>query len=291
MNYKLSSSKITKDIVQRYGFKFTKSLGQNFLINESILDEIVESADISDDDVVLEIGTGIGTLTSKLCERVKKVIAVEIDKNLLPILQETLSDFDNITIINKDILKIDINEELTNLGINQKIKVVANLPYYITTPIIMKILEEKVNVDCMVLMLQKEVANRINATTSTKDYGSLSIAVQYYCDTDIVCKVPKNSFIPEPNVDSLVIKLSVNEKRKVDIEDEDLFFKIVRGSFSKRRKTILNSLAGYENLVDKEKIEKILEKANIDTKRRGETLSIYEFAILTKAYKDYLQNS
>lgn len=291
MNYKLSSSKITKDIVQRYGFKFTKSLGQNFLINESILDEIVESADISDDDVVLEIGTGIGTLTSKLCERAKKVIAVEIDKNLLPILQETLSDFDNITIINKDILKIDINEELTNLGINQKIKVVANLPYYITTPIIMKILEEKVNVDCMVLMLQKEVANRINATTSTKDYGSLSIAVQYYCDTDIVCKVPKNSFIPEPNVDSLVIKLSVNEKRKVDIEDEDLFFKIVRGSFSKRRKTILNSLAGYENLVDKEKIEKILEKANIDTRRRGETLSIYEFAILTKAYKDYLQNS
>lgn len=291
MNYKLSSSKITKDIVQRYGFKFTKSLGQNFLINESILDEIVESANISDDDVVLEIGTGIGTLTSKLCERAKKVIAVEIDKNLLPILQETLSDFDNITIINKDILKIDINEELTNLGINQKIKVVANLPYYITTPIIMKILEEKVNVDCMVLMLQKEVANRINATTSTKDYGSLSIAVQYYCDTDIVCKVPKNSFIPEPNVDSLVIKLSVNEKRKVDIEDEDLFFKIVRGSFSKRRKTILNSLAGYENLVDKEKIEKILEKANIDTKRRGETLSIYEFAILTKAYKDYLQNS
>ena len=291
MNYKLSSSKITKDIVQRYGFKFTKSLGQNFLINESILDEIVESANISDDDIVLEIGTGIGTLTSKLCERAKKVIAVEIDKNLLPILQETLSDFDNITIINKDILKIDINEELTNLGINQKIKVVANLPYYITTPIIMKILEEKVNVDCMVLMLQKEVANRINATTSTKDYGSLSIAVQYYCDTDIVCKVPKNSFIPEPNVDSLVIKLSVNEKRKVDIEDEDLFFKIVRGSFSKRRKTILNSLAGYENLVDKEKIEKILEKANIDTKRRGETLSIYEFAILTKAYKDYLQNS
>lgn len=291
MNYKLSSSKITKDIVQRYGFKFTKSLGQNFLINESILDEIVESADISDDDVVLEIGTGIGTLTSKLCERAKKVIAVEIDKNLLPILQETLSDFDNITIINKDILKININEELTNLGINQKIKVVANLPYYITTPIIMKILEEKVNVDCMVLMLQKEVANRINATTSTKDYGSLSIAVQYYCDTDIVCKVPKNSFIPEPNVDSLVIKLSVNEKRKVDIQDEDLFFKIVRGSFSKRRKTILNSLAGYENLVDKEKIEKILEKANIDTKRRGETLSIYEFAILTKAYKDYLQNS
>ncbi len=291
MNYKLSSSKITKDIIQRYGFKFTKSLGQNFLINESILDEIVESADISDDDVVLEIGTGIGTLTSKLCERAKKVIAVEIDKNLLPILQETLSDFDNITIINKDILKIDINEELTNLGINQKIKVVANLPYYITTPIIMKILEEKVNIDCMVLMLQKEVANRINATTSTKDYGSLSIAVQYYCDTDIVCKVPKNSFIPEPNVDSLVIKLSVNEKRKVDIQDEDLFFKIVRGSFSKRRKTILNSLAGYENLVDKEKIEKILEKANIDTKRRGETLSIYEFAILTKAYKDYLQNS
>lgn len=291
MNYKLSSSKITKDIVQRYGFKFTKSLGQNFLINESILDEIVESANISDDDVVLEIGTGIGTLTSKLCERAKKVIAVEIDKNLLPILQETLSDFDNITIINKDILKIDINEELTNLGINQKIKVVANLPYYITTPIIMKILEEKVNVDCMVLMLQKEVANRINATTSTKDYGSLSIAVQYYCDTDIVCKVPKNSFIPEPNVDSLVIKLSVNEKRKVDIEDEDLFFKIVRGSFSKRRKTILNSLAGYENLVDKEKIEKILEKADIDTKRRGETLSIYEFETLTKAYKEYLQNS
>lgn len=286
MNYKLSSSKITKSIIQKYGFKFTKSLGQNFLINESILDKIVDSANISDDDVVLEIGTGIGTLTSKLCERAKKVIAVEIDKNLLPILQETLSDFDNITIINKDILKTDINEELINLGVNQKIKVVANLPYYITTPIIMKILEEKVSVDCMVLMLQKEVANRINATNSTKDYGSLSIAVQYYCDTEIVCKVPKNSFIPEPNVDSLVIKLSVNDEKKVEVKNEDLFFKIVRGSFSKRRKTILNSLTGYEDLGDKETIEKLLEKAGIDSKRRGENLDIKEFALLAKTYEE-----
>ncbi len=285
MNFNLSSSKITAEIIKKYGFKMTKSLGQNFLINDNILDKIIESADISSDDVVLEIGTGIGTLTQRLCENAKKVIAVEIDKNLIPILNETLSDYDNITIINKDILKTDINEELKNLSVNQKIKVVANLPYYITTPIIMKVLEDKVNVDCMVLMLQKEVADRMNATPSTKDYGSLSIAVQYYCDTDIVCKVPKSSFIPEPNVDSLVLKLVVNEKRKVEINDEELFFKIVRGSFSKRRKTILNSLSNYEDLGDKDKIQKLLEISEIDAKRRGETLSIYEFANLAKNYE------
>ena len=285
MNFNLSSSKITAEIIKKYGFKMTKSLGQNFLINENILDKIIESADISSDDVVLEIGTGIGTLTQRLCENAKKVIAVEIDKNLIPILNETLSDYDNITIINKDILKTDINEELKNLSVNQKIKVVANLPYYITTPIIMKVLEDKVNVDCMVLMLQKEVADRMNAAPSTKDYGSLSIAVQYYCDTDIVCKVPKSSFIPEPNVDSLVLKLVVNEKRKVEINDEELFFKIVRGSFSKRRKTILNSLSNYEDLGDKDKIQKLLEISEIDAKRRGETLSIYEFANLAKNYE------
>lgn len=285
MNFNLSSSKITAEIIKKYGFKMTKSLGQNFLINENILDKIIESADISSDDVVLEIGTGIGTLTQRLCEKAKKVIAVEIDKNLIPILNETLSDYDNITIINKDILKTDINEELKNLSVNQKIKVVANLPYYITTPIIMKVLEDKVNVDCMVLMLQKEVADRMNATPSTKDYGSLSIAVQYYCDTDIICKVPKSSFIPEPNVDSLVLKLVVNEKRKVEINDEELFFKIVRGSFSKRRKTILNSLSNYEDLGDKDKIQKLLEISEIDSKRRGETLSIYEFANLAKNYE------
>ena len=285
MNFNLSSSKITGEIIKKYGFKMTKSLGQNFLINENILDNIIESANINNNDVVLEIGTGIGTLTQRLCEKAKKVIAVEIDKNLIPILNETLSDYNNITIINKDILKTDINEELKNLSIHQKIKVVANLPYYITTPIIMKVLEDKVDVDCMVLMLQKEVADRMNAMPSTKDYGSLSIAVQYYCDTSIVCKVPKSSFIPEPNVDSLVLKLVVNEKRKVDIEDEDLFFKIVRGSFSKRRKTILNSLSNYEDLGDKEKIQKLLEISEIDSKRRGETLSIYEFANLAKNYK------
>ncbi len=285
MNFNLSSSKITGEIIKKYGFKMTKSLGQNFLINENILDKIIESADIGSDDVVLEIGTGIGTLTQRLCENAKKVIAVEIDKNLIPILNETLSNYDNITIINKDILKTDINEELKNLSVNQKIKVVANLPYYITTPIIMKLLEDKVNVDCMVLMLQKEVADRMNAAPSTKDYGSLSIAVQYYCDTNIVCKVPKSSFIPEPNVDSLVLKLVVNEKRKVDIYDEDLFFKIVRGSFSKRRKTILNSLSNYEDLGDKDKIQKLLEISEIDAKRRGETLSIYEFANLAKNYE------
>ena len=288
MQTELSSAKITKNIIQKYGFKLTKSLGQNFLINENILNEIIEAADITKDDVVLEIGTGIGTLTSKLCERAKRVVAVEIDKNLLPILNETLSAYQNIDIINKDILKTDINEELKSLGINQKVKVVANLPYYITTPIIMKILEEKVNVSVMVLMLQKEVANRINAQHSTKDYGSLSIAVQYYCDTQIICKVPKNSFIPEPNVDSLVIKLTVNEKRKVEIEDEELFFKLVRGSFAKRRKTILNSLTGYEDLTDKEKLEKLFEISQIDSKRRGETLTIQDFAKLTQNYKNVL---
>lgn len=286
MKNELSSAKITKDIIQRYNFRLTKSLGQNFLINENILNQIITSADIGKDDVVIEIGTGIGTLTRKLCQNAKKVVAVEIDKNLLPILEETLCEFDNISIINKDILKIDVNEELKNLCIDQKVKIVANLPYYITTPIIMKMLEEKVNLELMVLMLQKEVAQRINARCGTKDYGSLSIAVQYYCDTKIICKVPKNSFIPEPNVDSCVIKLKLNEKKRVEIEDEDLFFKIVKGSFAKRRKTILNSLENYEGLGDKKKIEKLLEISKIDSKRRGETLNIEEFAKLAQNYKN-----
>lgn len=284
----LSAKKNVRKIVDKYNFRFSKSLGQNFLVDEDALDEIVCSADINSEDTVLEIGTGIGTLTQKLCQSAKKVVAVEIDSTLLPILEETLNGYDNYEIVNQDILKTDVKKLLEDLEITGKIKVVANLPYYITTAIIMKLLQEDIQLDSMVLMLQKEVADRLNAEKSTKDYGSLSIAVQFYCDTDIVAVIGKESFIPQPKVDSCVIRLKKRDVKKYNVKDERLFFKLVRASFAKRRKTIVNSILGYEDFTDKDRIIKALEESNIDLKARGESLGIEQFAELSDNFYDLL---
>ena len=285
----LSSRNNVKRIIEKYKFRFSKSLGQNFLVDSAALDTIIDASDVNKDDVVLEIGTGIGTLTERLCQNAKKVIAVEIDSSLIPILEETLEGYDNYEIINQDILKTDISKLLEQRNITQSIKVVANLPYYITTAIILKLLEENINLDLMVLMLQKEVADRLNAKKSTKDYGSLSIAVQFYCDTDIVDTIYKESFIPAPKVDSSVIRLTKRKEKKYIVKDEQLYFKLVRASFAKRRKTIINSILGYEDFTDKEKILKALELSELDPKIRGEALSLYEFARLADNYYDLNQ--
>lgn len=285
---KLVTLSSTREIVEKYGFRLTKSLGQNFLVDRNILDKIVDAAEISEEDIVFEIGTGVGTLTYELAQRAKKVIAIEIDKNLIPILQETLSEFNNVTIINQDILKTDIESIVNEHAEGGNIKVVANLPYYITTPIIMRFLESNVHVDAFVLMIQKEVADRIAAKPSTKDYGSLTVAIQYYAESKIIAKVPKTAFFPQPAVDSSVIKLSSRTEQPVVVEDEKLFFKVVRGSFAKRRKTILNSLSTYEDF-NKETIAKALELANIDPRRRGETLTIEEFALLTNSVSEVME--
>lgn len=279
---KLATVSSTKTIVDKYGFRLTKSLGQNFLVDNNILESIIDSADLTGDDVVFEIGTGVGTLTRELSRHAKKVIAIEIDKKLIPILKETLSGCDNVTIINQDILKTDIEDLVDQYGEGRPIKIVANLPYYITTPIIMKFLESHIKVDSFVLMVQKEVADRIAAKPSTKDYGSLTVAIQYYADSSIMSTVPRSAFFPPPNVDSAVIKLSSRAERPVDVVDEKLFFKVIRGSFSKRRKTILNSLSTYEDF-NKETVSKALKSAGIDPIRRGETLTIDEFALLTNS--------
>ncbi len=280
----LASHKVTKDIVNKYGFRFTKSLGQNFLVDENVLSKIVESAKIESEDTVVEIGPGIGTLTRELSYRAKQVVSIEIDKNLIPILRETLSDRKNIKIVNQDILKIDLHSLVNEYSPERKVKVVANLPYYITTPIIMRFLEEKIPLKTMVVMIQKEVADRINAVPKTKDYGSLSVAVQYYCDTEIVTKVPKGAFVPEPNVDSAVIKLEVKEDKGVGLIDEDLFFEVVKAAFSKRRKTLLNALSTFGSLGGKEEAKTALEMANIDAGLRGETLDMKQFASLANEY-------
>ena len=285
----LSSRNNVKRIIEKYKFRFSKSLGQNFLVDSAALDTIIYADDVNKDDVVLEIGTGIGTLTERLCQNAKKVIAVEIDSSLIPILEETLEGYDNYEIINQDILKTDISKLLEQINITQSIKVVANLPYYITTAIILKLLEENINLDLMVLMLQKEVADRLNAKKSTKDYGSLSIAVQFYCDTDIVDTIYKESFIPAPKVDSSVIRLTKRKEKKYIVKDEQLYFKLVRASFAKRRKTIINSILGYEDFTDKEKILKALELSELDPKIRGEALSLDEFARLADNYYDLNQ--
>ncbi len=285
---KLATHKITKDIVSRYGFRFTKSLGQNFLVDEHVLSQIVESANIKEDDVVLEIGPGIGTLTREISYRAKQVICIEIDKKLIPILKETLSDRDNITVINQDILKTDLNAIIEEYSPEKKIKVVANLPYYITTPIIMRFLEEVLPFETMVFMIQKEVANRMNALPGGKEYGSLSVAVQYYCNTSIVTKVPKGAFIPEPGVDSAVIRLDLKEDKGIDLIDEDLFFEVVKAAFSKRRKTLLNALSSFGSIGGKEEAKSALQMADIDPSRRGETLDIKEFAALSNAYAGIL---
>ena len=279
---RLSSHKATKEVVQKHNFKFSKSLGQNFLIDTNVIDRILEGARVQEGDYVIEVGPGIGTLTKEMGRTAEKVVAIEIDKTLIPILEETLADFPNIEVINQDILKVNVQELVKEKLNGGPVKLVANLPYYITTPIVMKFLEEDIPVTDIVVMVQKEVADRMNAQPNSKDYGALSVAVQYYCDTEIVAKAPRHMFMPQPNVDSTVIGLHVREEKKYNVDNEDIFFKTVKASFGQRRKTLLNSLGGL-GFLSKDQIKIALQEANIDEKRRGETLSIEEFASLSNA--------
>lgn len=280
----IASPARTQAILEKHGFSFKKSLGQNFLIDTNILRKIVDYAGLTEDSGAIEIGPGIGALTEQLLRRCRKVVAYEIDGRLLPILEDTLSSYPNKKIIHQDVLKADVaammKEEFAEID---DVMVVANLPYYVTTPIIMKLLEEKLPIRGMVIMLQKEVANRISAAPGSKDYGSLSIAVQYYSEAEMVMVVPRTVFIPKPNVDSAVIRLTLREKPAVAVKDERFFFQVCRVSFAQRRKTLVNNLtSGFPS--GKEKKEEILgalEKAGIDPGRRGETLSIEEFARLS----------
>lgn len=286
---RLISPKVTKEIVSKYGFKFSKSLGQNFLIDENILHKIIEGAEVNKEDMVVEIGPGIGTLTQALAACAQKVVAVEIDKTLLPILAETLKDVDNIEVVNEDVLKMDLHKLVVEKCEGKKVKVIANLPYYVTTPIIMKFLEEKVPVNNMVVMVQKEVADRMQAKPGTKDYGALSVAVQYYCEPKIITRVPKSVFIPQPNVESTVIRLTVLQEPKVKVYDEKLLFDVVKAAFGKRRKTLLNALSSSPLGQSKQQIQEILRHSGIEENRRGETLSIEEFAKLANAfYRDII---
>ena len=279
---RLSSHQATKEVVQKHNFKFSKSLGQNFLIDTNVIDRILEGARVKEGDYVIEVGPGIGTLTKEMGRSAEKVVAIEIDKTLIPILEETLADFPNIEVINQDILKVNVQELVKEKLNGGPVKLVANLPYYITTPIVMKFLEEDIPVTDIVVMVQKEVADRMNAKPNTKDYGALSVAVQYYCDTEIVAKAPRHMFMPQPNVDSTVIGLHVREEQIYHVDNEDIFFKTVKASFGQRRKTLLNSLGGL-GFLSKDQIKEALKEANIDEKRRGETLSIEEFASLSNA--------
>lgn len=271
----------TKEILAKHGFSFKKSLGQNFLIDTNVLRNIVSEAELSEASGVIEIGPGIGALTEQIAKEAGKVVAFEIDQRLLPILDETLEPYPHVKIIHSDILKADVSKVVSEeFEKDQDIMVVANLPYYVTTPIIMKLLEEKLPLRGIVCMLQKEVADRMAAKPSTKEYGSLSIAVQYYTEAETALIVPRTVFVPQPNVDSAVIRLTVRKKPLVEVLDEDLFFDIVRGSFMQRRKTLLNNLSSnvgaFKN--DKAFVVQILESAGIDPKRRGESLSIEEFS-------------
>ena len=266
----------TQELVNKYNFKFSKSLGQNFLIDDSVLNDIVSGAEVDENDLVIEIGPGVGSLTAQLLKKAKKVVAVELDNDLIPILEAELGQYDNFSLIHKDALKVDFNEII---GDEQSVKLVANLPYYVTTPIIVNLLKKNYNFKSLTVMIQKEVAERINAEPNCKEYGSISLLVQYYCDTKIIRNVPPSCFIPRPKVDSIVIRLDRLKERRVKVKDEQLMFEIIRHSFNMRRKTLWNSTKQLG--INKEVLEKAYEEAEIDPKRRGETLSLEEFARLS----------
>ncbi|MBP9997432.1 MAG: 16S rRNA (adenine(1518)-N(6)/adenine(1519)-N(6))-dimethyltransferase RsmA [Lachnospiraceae bacterium] len=268
-------------VLQKYNFNFQKKFGQNFLIDTRVLENIIEESSIMSTDCVLEIGPGIGTMTQYLAENARHVIAVEIDKALIPILQDTLSEYDNVTVINDDILKVDINALCNEYNEGKPIKVVANLPYYITTPIIMGLFESRVPLDSITIMVQKEVADRMQSGPGTKDYGALSLAVQYYSDPQIVANVPPNCFMPRPNVGSAVIKLTRYDKSPVDVHDEKKMFSLIRASFNQRRKTLVNGLTGGGIGVAKEDVLSALEKMELSPTVRGEALTLEQFATLT----------
>ncbi|MGH4125982.1 MAG: 16S rRNA (adenine(1518)-N(6)/adenine(1519)-N(6))-dimethyltransferase RsmA [Clostridium sp.] len=264
------------EVAKKYNFRFKKGLGQNFLIDDSVLDDVVDGAEVNEEDFVIEIGPGFGTLTRALLKRAKSVCAIELDEKLFPILEEELKDFNNFELIHKDALKVDFNELM---GDEKSVKLVANLPYYLTTPIIVNLLTKGYDFKSLTIMIQKEVGVRIDSEPNCKAYGAFSILVQYYCDTKILRLVPPTAFIPQPKVESIVIRLDRLKEPKVKVKDEALFFSIVRKSFNMRRKTLWNGLKDIG--IDKENLLKCFERANIDPGRRGETLSLQEFALLS----------
>ncbi len=279
---KLSNPQNTIQVIQKHGFAFQKKFGQNFLIDAHVLDKIIAAAGVTADDMVLEIGPGIGTVTQYLAERARQVTAVEIDTNLIPILKETLSDYDNVTVINEDILKVDIKKMAEEYNGGKPIKVVANLPYYITTPIIMGLFESGVPIDNITVMVQKEVADRMQVGPGSKDYGALSLAVQYYAEPYIVANVPPNCFIPRPNVGSAVIRLTRHQTPPVEVKDRELMFKLIRASFNQRRKTLLNGLNNSPELsFGKEQIAAAIEQLGVPAAVRGEALTLEQFARLS----------
>lgn len=272
----------TIEILQKYDFHFQKKYGQNFLIDTHVLDKIIDAAEITAEDFVLEIGPGIGTMTQYLCENAGQVVAVEVDQNLIPVLEETLSGYDNVTVLNEDVLKVDIAELAQNYNQGKPVKVVANLPYYITTPIIMGIFEAHVPLESITVMVQKEVAERMQASPGTKEYGALSLAVQYYAKAEVVANVPPNCFMPRPKVGSAVIRLTCHKDRPVTVRDEAFLFRVVRASFNQRRKTLVNGLGNDAALgVTKEQAVQALEKMGLQPDVRGERLSLQEFAQLS----------
>lgn len=278
----LGNPQNTIEVLQKYRFNFQKKFGQNFLIDTHVLDKIIDSSGVTEDDFVLEIGPGIGTMTQYLCERAREVVAVEIDKNLIPILSDTLKNYSNVTVINEDILKLDICKLAEEKNQGKPIKVVANLPYYITTPIIMGLFESHVPIDSITIMVQKEVAERMQEKPGSKEYGALSLAVQYYAKPEIVANVPPNCFMPRPNVGSAVIRLTRHEKPPVEVEDEKLMFRIIRASFNQRRKTLANGLNNSPEIhLPKEVIQESIVSLGVPENIRGEALSLEQFAELS----------
>lgn len=278
----LGNPKDTIEVLQKYKFNFQKKFGQNFLIDTHVLEKIIDAAGITKDDFVLEIGPGIGTMTQYLCENAREVAAVEIDNNLIPILKDTLKEYDNVEVIHEDILKVDIQELAQRKNQSRPIKVVANLPYYITTPIIMGLFESHVPIASITIMVQKEVADRMQAGPGSKDYGALSLAVQFYAKPEIVANVPPNCFMPRPNVGSAVIRLTRHETVPVDVSDEKLMFRIIRASFNQRRKTLANGLNNAPDIpLSKEQIQESITALGVPVNIRGEALTLEQFAKLS----------
>lgn len=286
---KLYAPSTIKELKERHGFRFSKSLGQNFLTDKNIIDHIIDDSLIEENDLVIEIGPGIGTLTAEAAQAAAKVIAIEIDKGLIPILKETLRGYDNVTVLNQDVLKTDLKALIQEHDCGGKVRIIGNLPYYITTPIIMKILEDQVPADSITAMMQKEVADRIKAAPGSKIYGALSVAVQYYCTVEQILSVPREVFVPQPKVDSAVLRMDVRREHPVGLTDERVFFQCIKAGFEQRRKTLLNSLTGTAGL-SKEGIREILTAAEIDPARRPETLDLCEFAVIANLMVDYTKD-
>ncbi len=275
----------TAGIIKKYDFSIQKRYGQNFLIDEHVLGKIIDAANVGEGDNVIEIGPGLGTMTQRLCSRAKKVVAIEIDRQLIPILEETLSEYDNVKVINADVLKTDMAQLIAEEFDTDDVKVVANLPYYITTPIVMDLLEKHLPIKDITIMVQKEVAMRMQAGPGTKDYGALSLAVQYYADTYIAANVPPNCFIPRPKVGSCVIRLTVRKKPEINVTDENLLFDLIRAAFNQRRKTLVNAIVNYDRLsFTRADVEEALKQMDLPLTVRGEALDLEKFAALAELF-------